>query len=160
MKTLHDLFLDQLAEVYYAESQFNRLLPRMAMSAGEEDLRDAFEHHVSETEMQLERLEEVFDLFGRKSKGMRCEFVDGLANEIEALQSRYEGSPVLDKALIAGAQKMEHYEMAAYGCLFHWATLLENEPASELLREILDQEEAANDTLIDIAEGAPLTAAE
>jgi ferritin-like metal-binding protein YciE len=132
----------------------------MAANAEEEDLRDAFEHHVSETEMQLERLEEVFDFFDRKAKGMKCESVDGLVKEIEVLQSRYEGSPVLDKALIGAAQKIEHYEMAAYGCLFHWATLLDNEPAAELLREILDQEEAANDTLIDIAEGAPLTAAE
>lgn len=156
MKALQNLFLHQLGDIYYAEDRFSKLLPRMADIAADEELRIALHHHLSESESQRERLQEVFHSFGKRAQGRKSQAVNGLVREAELIGSKFGRSSAADRALIAAAQKLKYYELATYGCLIDWSTFLENETAAELLREIMDQEEAANDTLMDIAENGTL----
>ena len=124
----------------------------MAEAATSDSLREAFESHLAETEGHIKKVEQVFKAFNEKPRRKTCEATKGLLKEGDELVEEFEGSPALDAALISAAQKVEHYEMASYGCLATWAGLLGNEDAQAILEEILGEEEAADDTLTEIAE--------
>ena len=147
MKTLEDLFLDSLADMYYAENQLVKGLPKMAKAATNEQLRSAFEAHLTETEGHVTKLEQVFQCFDEEAKGKTCEATKGLLEEGDEIADDFKGSPAINAALISAAQKVEHYEIASYGCLHEWAALLGNDEAAELLEQILEEEKAANEGL-------------
>jgi ferritin-like metal-binding protein YciE len=151
MKTLENLFMDQLADMYDAEHRIARALPKMAKAATCMELREAIQSHRKETEGHAEKLERVFKLFGKKAKGKKCEATVGLLEEGDEMASEFKGSPAINAALIAAAQKVEHYEMASYGCLREWAFILGNEQAVNLLDEIIEEEKAADRTLNELA---------
>jgi len=150
MSKLREVFLDELADVYDAEKQLVKALPKMAKAAEHEDLRTAFESHLEQTEQHVNRLEQVFEQFGEKPRGKKCKAMQGLVEEGQELIKEKEG----DAALICAAQKVEHYEIAAYGSLQAWARLMQEEEAAELLGETLEEEKAANAKLTETAEGA------
>lgn len=151
MKTLKDLFLDEVADMYDAEHRILKALPKLAKAATSDDLKQAFLSHLKETEGHVKKLEQVFQTFDKKAKGKTCEATVGLLKEGDEIVKEFKGSPALNAALISAAQKVEHYETASYGCLHEWASLLENEKAAGLLQEILGEEEAANDKLTKLA---------
>jgi len=152
MKTLKELFLSQLADMYDAENRIVKALPKIAKAATCNHLRDAFFSHLKETEGHVEKLEQVFHSFDiEKPRTQKCPATVGLLEEGDEMASEFKGSPAINAALIAAAQKVEHYEMATYGCLCEWATLLDNEEAAALLQEILEQEKAANAKLNELA---------
>jgi len=150
MSALRETFLNELADLYDAEKQLLKALPKMAKAASEEELKEAFESHLEETQKHVERLEQVFDIFEEPAKGKKCKAMQGLVAEGEELIKEDEG----DAALICAAQKVEHYEIASYGSLCAWARILEEEQAAELLEETLDEEKAADEKLTGIAETA------
>jgi len=151
MKTLKDLFLGELADMYDAEQRILKALPKMAKAATCTHLRDAFLSHLKETEGQVTKLEQVFQSFGEKAKGKKCEATVGLLKEGDEIAAEFKDSPAINAALISAGQKVEHYETASYGCLQEWAKLLGNNTAASLLQEILDQEKAANQSLNELA---------
>ena len=151
MKTLKDLFLDELADMYDAEKRIVKALPKMAKAATCEDLKAAILAHLKETEGHVTKLEQVFQAFDEKARGKTCEATVGLLKEGDEIAADFKGSPAINAALVSAAQKVEHYEMASYGCLHEWAGLLGNEEAAELLQQILDEEKAANDSLTELA---------
>jgi ferritin-like metal-binding protein YciE len=151
MKTLENLFLEQLSDIYDAEHRLTVALPKLADAAVHEDLRAVFEGHLGETEGHVAKLREVFATLSRFAKAKRCEAIVGLLKESEELLESHQGSPALDAALICAAQKVEHYEIATYGCLRAWAEALGNMKAADLLEEILDEEKAADGKLTDLA---------
>jgi len=151
MKTLENLFLDELADMYDAENRLVQALPKMAKAATHEELSDAFESHLSETEGHVKKLEKVFKAFGKTAKGKKCEAIVGLLKEGDEIAEENSDSPTINAALISAAQKVEHYEIASYGCLREWAEQLGNEEAVNLLQEILDEEKAADETLTELA---------
>ena len=151
MKTLKDLFLDELADMYDAEHQIVKALPKLAKAATCPDLREAILSHLKETEGHVKKLEQVFQSFNEKAKGKTCEATEGLLEEGDEIAAEFKGSPAINAALISAAQKVEHYEMASYGCLHEWAGLLGNKEAAGLLQQILDEEKAANRSLTKLA---------
>ncbi len=151
MKTLKDLFQDELMDMYDAEHRITRALPKMVKTATCEKLKDAFETHLKETEQQIKNLEKVFKLIGEKAKSKKCEATVGLLKEGDEIGAEFKGSPAVNAALIAAGQKVEHYEIASYGCLCEWAKLLGHNDAARLLEQNLEQEKNANDTLTEIA---------
>jgi len=151
MKTLKDLFLDELADMYDAEHRIVKALPKMAKAATCPDLKEAIQSHLKETEGHVKKLQQVFQCFGEKAKGKTCEAIVGLLAEGDEIAADFKGSPAINAALISTAQKVEHYEMASYGCLHEWAGLLGNKEAAGLLQEILDEEKAANESLTKLA---------
>ena len=152
MKTLEDLFLDSLADMYYAENQLAKALPKMAGVATYDDLRVAFETHLTETKGHVLKLEEVFDCFGKTPKAKKCPAILGIIEEAEEIVSENKKSATINAALIFAGQKAEHYEIASYGGLRDWAKLLGSEDAANLLDDILDQEKAADAKLSELAE--------
>src|SRR5476651_1655575 len=144
MKSLEDLFLDSLADMYYAEIQLTKALPKMAKAATHDDLRVAFETHLTETEGHVQKLEAVFETFGKTPKSKKCHAILGIISEADEIASENKKSPTINAALIFAGQKAEHYEIASYGGLRDWAKLLGNEDAANLLDEILDEEKAAD----------------
>src|SRR6185369_6904014 len=151
MKTLKDLFLDELADMYDAERRIVKALPKMAKAATNPNLKAAIQSHLKETEGHVTKLEQVFKSFDEKAKGKTCEATVGLLKEGDEIATDFKGSPAINAALISAAQKVEHYEMASYGCLHEWAGLLGNKEAAGLLQEILDEEKAADETLTELA---------
>ena len=152
MKTLEGLFLDSLADIFYAENQLTRALPKMAKAATHDDLREAFESHLLETEGHVQKVERVFELFGQKPKSKKCPAIVGIIKEANEIASENKKSPTINAALIFAAQKAEHYEIASYGGLREWAKQLENEDAATLLDEILAEEKSADNKLTALAE--------
>ena len=150
MSKLRETFLDELADLYDAEKQLIKALPKMAKAAAHEELKDAFETHLEETQEHVNRLEQVFRAFGSKPKGKKCKAMQGLIEEGEEIIDEEMG----DAALICAAQKVEHYEIASYGCLQSWATLLEENESADLLQETLDEEKATDEKLTQTAESA------
>ena len=151
MKTLEDLFLDELADMYDAENRLVKALPKMAKAATDGALREAFQAHLSETEGHVEKVEEIFAACDVRAKGKKCEAIVGLLEEGDDIASENKGSPTINAALISAAQKVEHYEIASYGTLCEWAKLLNNSEATELLGEILEEEKAADAALTNLA---------
>jgi len=144
---LEELFLDELADMYDAETNLVRTLPKMARSATHADLQAAFESHLRETQGHVEKLKKVFETFGRTAKPKKCEAMAGLIQEADKIAADHKATVALDAALISAAQKLEHYEMASYGSLREWAGLLGNATAADLLQEILEEEKTADQTL-------------
>jgi ferritin-like metal-binding protein YciE len=159
MKTLQDLFLNELADIYDAEHRIAKALPKMAKAATNTALKKAFELHQKQTECHATKVEEIFGCFDRKAKAKTCDATVGLLKEGEEMAASFEGSPAINAALIAAAQKVEHYEMATYGCLQEWANLLGNKKAAALLQEILNEEGATNKELTALARASSNEAA-
>ena len=146
-KTLDDLFLDTLKDIYYAEKQILKALPKMARASHSEDGKAAFLKHREQTEGQIERLQQVFDLLGKPARGKTCEAIQGIIAEAEEIIDEFKGSVALDAGLIASAQAVEHYEIARYGTLKSWAGQLGLKDAIPLLDANL-QEELETDQLL------------
>lgn len=152
MPGLMEHFQDTLKDVYYAEKQIYKALPKMIKAASNEDLRSGFENHREETAGQIERLEEVFALLDMKPRGKQCPSIDGILEEGEELIGEHEKGAGLDAALAAAAQAVEHYEIARYGTLCSWAETLGLRDAKKLLGMNLDEEETCDETLSELAE--------
>jgi len=152
-KTLHDLFIDELRDSYDAERQLTKALPRLAKAASSEALRDAFESHLEETNGHVDRLEQVFSSLGYEARGKHCEGMAGLIEEGRSVLEDDFDECTTDAGLIAAAQRVEHYEMAAYGTLVAWARLMGYSDAADLLQQTLDEEKAADEKLTSLAEG-------
>lgn len=145
---LEDLFLETLKDIFFAERQILKGLPKLAKAAADPKLREAFMHHREETEQQVDRLRQVFEIIGKRAQGKTCEAINGLLEESEELlELSPQPSPVRDAGLIAAAQAVEHYEMARYGALVAWAKALGNDQIAQLLHENLE-EEKKTDTLL------------
>ena len=149
-ENLRELFVEELKDIYDAEKQLVKALPKMAKAAESDELRTAFEEHLEITRMQVGRLEEVFKLLGMAARGKTCEGMKGLIEEGQEAMEELEGS-TLDAALIASAQKVEHYEIATYGTLATFAEVLEMEEAKDLLGQTLDEEKEADEKLTGVA---------
>lgn len=152
MSDLQELFLTELADMYGAEKQLLKALPKMAKAAASSELENALSTHLSETEDQVERIEQVFELFNKPAKSKPCKAMEGLLAEGKEILEEWKGTPALDAALISAAQKVEHYEIASYGCLCTWAQLLGNAEALDLLKQTINEEEEADKKLTEIAE--------
>lgn len=150
-KTLNDLFLDTLKDIYYAEKQILKTLPKMAKAATSDKLRAAFEKHEGETEGQIERLEQVFELLGKPARGKTCDAIMGIIEEGKEIMDEYKGTSALDAGLLAAAQAVEHYEMSRYGTLKAWALKLNLPKAAKLLDQTLNEERKTDETLTKIA---------
>jgi ferritin-like metal-binding protein YciE len=147
MKTIEDLTLHFLMDIYYAERQLLKALPKMAKAAEEPALKQAFLAHREETTHQIERLDQVFEKLGKRAKGVPCEAIKGLIEECDELVEQSDVGPVRDAGLVACGQAVEHYEMARYGALIAWAKAGKHTEIVALLQETLDEEKQA-DTLL------------
>lgn len=150
--TLHDAFIDELKDTYDAEKQIIKALPKMVKAAGTPALRTAFESHLDETRAQVGRLERVFASLDEKVRGKHCDGMEGILEEGKSVMEEDFDEATMDACLIASAQRVEHYEMAAYGTLVAWARVLGHTEAVDLLEETLDEEKAADEKLSSIAE--------
>lgn len=151
-KTLDNLFHDTLKDVYYAEKKIYKSLPKMAKAAQAPDLKAAFVKHREETEGQIARLEQVFEIIGKKPQGKTCPAIDGILEEGEEIMEDYKGTPALDAGLLAAAQAVEHYEISRYGTLKRWAEVLGLSDAVRLLDETLKQESKTDTSLTALAD--------
>lgn len=150
---LEKFFTDQLKDVYYAEQQLVKAIPEMKAAATTEELEDAFEKHLKQTERHVKRLEKVFQIIGKSPEGKKCEAMDGLVKEAKTIISETkQGTMTRDVALIVAAQKVEHYEIATYGGLVQLAITMGLDRASEILDKTLQEEEETDQLLTDIAE--------
>ena len=143
-KTLDDLFLDTLKDIYFAEKQIVKALPKMAKAATSSELKAGFEKHLQETQGHVDRLEQVFDLIGAPARGKTCEAILGIIEEAKEIMDEFKDSPALDAGLVSSAQAVEHYEIARYGTLKAWANQLGRSNVVKLL-EATEQEEIATD---------------
>ena len=158
--SLDILLEEELKDIYSAEKQLLKALPKMAKKASSDELRAAFEEHLTVTEGQVTRLEEVFEALGKTAKAKTCKAMQGLIEEATELMEEDADDAVLDAGLIAAAQKVEHYEIASYGTVRTWANLCGQEDAAELLQETLDEETEADQKLTELAENLVNPAAE
>ncbi|MCI0536633.1 MAG: ferritin-like domain-containing protein [Verrucomicrobiales bacterium] len=149
---LHAAFLNEVADIYNAEQQLAKALPRLVKAAQSDELREAFETHLDETEQQAQRIEQALESLGETLKRKRCKAMEGLIKEGQEMMQEFAGEPSLDAVLIAAAQKMEHYEIASYGTMCAWAEQMGHTEALELLKENLAEEKAADEKLTTIAE--------
>ncbi len=153
-KGLEELFVETLKDIYYAEKQILRSLPKMAKAASTEELRNAFQKHRDETEMQIERLEQVFETMGKAARGKSCQAIIGIVEESQEVMEEFKGSPALDAGILASAQAVEHYEISRYGTLVSWANQLGMKDAAKLLGQTLDEEKKTDVLLTKLAEQA------
>jgi ferritin-like metal-binding protein YciE len=153
-KNLHDLFLDTLKDIYYAENKILKALPKMEKAAQASDLQAAFKKHLGETKDQVDRLERIFKEIGETAKGKKCPAIDGIIKEGDEVAKDYKGSPALDAGLLAAAQAVEHYEISRYGTLKTWAKELGMTSAARLIDETLSEEKATDKNLSQIAESS------
>jgi ferritin-like metal-binding protein YciE len=152
MQDLQDLFVDQLRDLYNAEKQLVKALPKMAKKSSDEGLKEAFTMHLEETKGHVERLEQIFDQLGKRASGKTCKAMQGLVEEGQEAMEEDATPEVLDAALIAAAQRVEHYEIAGYGTVRSYAKLLGNNEAAKLLQQTLDEEGNADKKLTKLAE--------
>jgi ferritin-like metal-binding protein YciE len=152
LETLQDLFLNEIKDIYHGEKQLLEALPRMAKAAESPDLQAAFTKHLGETEGHVQRLEQILQSLGERLVGKRCKGMEGLVEEGKDIIEEEGEEAVLDAALIAAAQKVEHYEIAAYGCLITYAGLLGDRNAQKLLKQTLSEEEATDKALTALGE--------
>jgi ferritin-like metal-binding protein YciE len=153
-KDLNDLFLDTLKDIYFAEKQILKALPKMAKAAQSDKLRAAFEKHHGETEGQVDRLEQVFKILDVPARGKTCDAIKGILDEGTEIMKEYKGCEALDAGLLAAAQAVEHYEISRYGTLKQWATQLGMKDAARLLDQTLQQEKKTDEALTTLAEAA------
>jgi ferritin-like metal-binding protein YciE len=151
-KTLDNLFHETLKDVYYAERKILKALPKMARGAESPELKAAFEKHRDETEVHVERLQQIFAIFGKRAQGKTCDAIEGIIAEGEEVLEDFKGQPALDAGLISSAQAVEHYEMARYGTLARWAEELGIKDATALLLQTLEEEIATDAALTKLAE--------
>ena len=152
IQTMDDLFVHMLRDIYYAENQIAKSLPAMIEKASAPELKQAFQTHLSETQNQIKRLEEVFRLHGQEVKGVDCEAIDGILDEAQSIMGNVADQNVLDAAMLASAQAVEHYEITRYGTLATWARELGREDCARLLHQTLEEERATDEKLTRIAE--------
>jgi ferritin-like metal-binding protein YciE len=150
-KDLSALFLDTLKDIYYAEKQILKALPKMAKAAQSDELRAAFEKHHKETEGQVERLDQIFEMMDKPARGKKCDAIEGILDEGTEIMDEYKGSPALDPGLLAAAQAVEHYEISRYGTLKAWAVKLNMPKAAKLIDETLAEEKKTDDALSKLA---------
>ena len=150
-KTLEDLFLDTLKDIYYAERQIVKTLPKMAKAASSAELKAGFEKHLAETEGHVERLEQIFELLDKPARGKTCDAILGIIEEGKSIMEDFKGTPALDAGLVSAAQAVEHYEIARYGTLRTWAQQLGLKDAVTLLDATLQEEVATDRTLSELA---------
>ncbi|MDR9762794.1 ferritin-like domain-containing protein [Rhizobium redzepovicii] len=153
-KTLDDLFLDTLKDIYFAEKQILKALPKMARAAQAEEGKAGFLQHRDETQTQIERLDQIFELLGKPARGKTCEAIQGIIAEGEEIMEEFNGSPALDAGLISSAQAVEHYEIARYGTLIAWANQLGLKDAVPLLQANLAEEVATDKKLTQLAQAS------
>ena len=153
LNTLQDLYIDELRDLYNAENQLLKALPKMAKGASSSELKQAFEQHLEETKGHVDRLEQIFDGLDENPKGKTCQAMKGLVEEGSEILDQDGEESVLDAGIIAAAQKVEHYEIASYGTVRTFAELLNQTEAGKLLQATLDEEGEANEKLNDLAEG-------
>ena len=152
LKTMDDLFVHTLRDIYYAEKQIEKALPKMIDKAGADPLRQGLEQHLSETRGQIERLERVFEMHGVDAKGVNCPAIDGILKEADEISGEVEDPEVLDAAIVAASQAVEHYEITRYGTLVAWAKELGRQDCAQLLQQNLDEEKATDAKLSRMAE--------
>jgi len=152
IKNMDDLFVHTLRDIYYAEKQIVKALPDMIEKASDQQLKQGFQIHLRETENHVKRLEQVFQLTGKKAQGVDCPAIDGIIKEANEVAGEVEKKSVLDAALIAAAQAVEHYEMTRYGTLISWAKQLGRNDCVALLQQTLDEERATDRKLTAMAE--------
>lgn len=150
--TLRELMIEEMKDIYSAETQLLKALPKMAKAASNPELKSAFEEHLEQTETHVERLDQVFEKLGESPKGKKCKGMEGLLEEGKELMQEDIEEDVLDAGLIAAAQKVEHYEIAAYGCICTYAKLLDLSDEGEILHETLDEEKETDEKLTELAE--------
>ena len=154
IKTMDDLFVHQLRDIYYAENQIVKALPKMIEKATDSQLKQGFQSHLAETKTHVKRLEEVFEMHGVEAKGIDCPAIDGIVEEAEEVAGEVADKQVLDAALIGAAQAVEHYEIARYGTLIAWAKQLGRSDCAAVLQKNLDEEKAADKKLTTLAESS------
>ena len=153
IKTMDDLFVHQLQDIYYAENQIMKALPTMIEKATDQNLRQGFSTHLRETETQIKRIEQVFQMHGVEAKAVTCPAIDGIIKEANEVAGEVDDKRVLDAALVAAAQAVEHYEIARYGTLIAWARQLGRNDCAAVLQKTLDEEKATDHKLTKLAEG-------
>jgi len=159
-KTLDTLFHETLKDIYYAERKITTALRKMARAANNPDLKTAFETHEQETQGQYERLQDVFELIGKRAQGKTCDAIEGIIAEGQEIMEEFKDSPALDAGLLAAAQAVEHYEISRYGTLKSWALQLGMKDAAKLLDQTLQEELATDAKLTKLAESVVNEAAE
>ena len=153
-KTLETLFHDTLKDIYYAERKILKALPKMARAAQSPELKAAFEKHKDQTEGQIERLQQVFEIIGKPARGKTCDAIEGILAEGDEIAEEYKDKAALDAGLLAAAQAVEHYEITRYGTLKRWANVLGLKDAAKLLDETLQEESQTDEDLTTIADAA------
>lgn len=152
IQSMDDLFVHALKDIYYAEQKIVKSLPKMIEKASEGPLREGFEQHLEETKTHVSRLEQVFEMHGTKAKAVTCRAIDGIIKEAEEISGDIGDTEVLDAALAAAAQAVEHYEISRYGTLIAWARELGRQDCASVLQETLSEEKATDKKLTDLAE--------
>ncbi|MBK9334667.1 MAG: ferritin-like domain-containing protein [Ignavibacteria bacterium] len=158
VKNLQDFLIEELKDIYSAEKQITKALPKMIKAATSDELKEAFQNHLDETTEQINRLEKISEIVGKNLTGKKCKAMEGLVGEGREIIEEEMDSDVRDVALIAAGQKVEHYEIASYGCARTYARLLGHSEVEELLQETLDEEGNANKLLTEISESLNLVA--
>jgi ferritin-like metal-binding protein YciE len=153
-ENLRELYVEELKDLYSAENQLLKALPKMAKKASSPELQQAFQKHLKETEVQVQRLERIFEKLDEKPKGKKCKAMEGLVEEAQDMMSEFDDPEVLDAGLIAAAQRVEHYEIAGYGTVRTYARLLGDEQAAKLLQQTLDEEGKTDKLLTELAENS------
>jgi ferritin-like metal-binding protein YciE len=151
MKSLEDLFVHFLRDIYYAEKQILKTLPKMARKTDSDELREAFEHHREETEEHIANIEKIFEILGLKARGVTCDAIEGILDEGKEIMQEAGSPDALDAGMIAAAQSVEHYEITRYGTLVAWGEQLGMKDAVKLLKQNLEQEYAADKLLSELA---------
>jgi ferritin-like metal-binding protein YciE len=154
LSSLQDLFISELKDLYSAENQIIKALPKMAKAASSPDLKQAFEEHLEQTHEHVRRLEQIFEKLDASPRGKKCKAVEGLIEEGKEVMSEEGDASVLDAAIICAAQKVEHYEIAGYGCARTFAGLLGENEAADLLQQTLDEEGETDKRLTELAESS------
>jgi ferritin-like metal-binding protein YciE len=152
LETLRDLYVEQLQDLYSAENQLVKALPKMAKAASDPQLRGAFEEHLAQTEHHVRRLEQIFQQLGKKPQGQTCKGMEGLIKEGDEMIKRKGDPAAIDAGLIAAAQRVEHYEIAGYGCVRAYAHQMGDQQAAQLLQQTLDEEGTTDKKLTQLAE--------
>ena len=152
IKSLDDLFVHTLEDIYYAEQKITKALPKMIDKVTDPELKQGFQTHLAETKNQVKRLEKVFQMHGVPAKAVTCPAIDGIVDEADEILTDVRDSEVLDAAALAAAQAVEHYEIARYGTLIAWARQLGRNDCADVLKETLEEEKATDRKLTTIAE--------